>query len=249
MGRLRRHYVEPFGVRGLWLAAADRVGLGAVTVTPGEVGHAITLRMGTSDFANYRGVMWSGEYDFPYPGAPRTIVDAGAYVGFASIWFAQRYPDATIVAVEADAENYAALCRNTRALPQVTPVHAALWNEPAELSVVDRGGDRWSLRTSDDTAGPRRGVVPAVTVDGLLEAHGLDRVDILKVDIEGAETRVFADADRWIDRIGAIVMEQHDRFVPGCSEAVRAAATGFDVAIERGEHLFFARAPHAARES
>ena len=44
----------------------------------------------------------------------------------------------------------------------------------------------------------------AITVDRLMSDHGIEHIDILKVDIEGAEKEVFADTSAWIDRLVSI---------------------------------------------
>jgi FkbM family methyltransferase len=199
--------------------------------------------MGTSDLACYRQVIASKEYDFSYPGNIRTIIDAGAYVGFSAIFFAKKFPDAVILAIEPDPDNFTLLQRNTRAFPQITPIRGAIWGETKQLSVVDSGGREWGFQTVDSTPTRSRSIVAALTMETLLETYSIERVDILKVDIEGAERQVFAHADRWIDRVGSIVIELHDRFAPGCSEVVRSAVAGFDVSSERGDSTFFGRTP------
>jgi FkbM family methyltransferase len=238
---IQQDYIAPFGPKGLVLAVGTRFGLGNVTVTPKAIGSPITFRMGTSDLPCYRQVIVSNEYDFPYPGNIRTIIDAGAYVGFSAIFFARKYPDAVILAIEPDAENFTLLQRNTRAFPQITPIQAAVWGDTKQLSVVDTGGREWGFQTVDTTSTSSRSVVAALAMETLLETYGIERVDILKVDIEGAERQVFAHADGWIDRVGSIVIELHDRFAPGCSEVVRSAVASFDVCSERGDSTFFGR--------
>ena len=53
--------------------------------------------------------------------------------------------------------------------------------------------------------------VAAITRDRLMRDQGIDHIDILKVDIEGAEKEVFADTSAWIDRVGSIIVELHER--------------------------------------
>ena len=54
-----------------------------------------------------------GEYgSFDLPFTPKTIVDAGANIGMASIFYSHRYPAAKIIALEAEGSNFAALCKN-----------------------------------------------------------------------------------------------------------------------------------------
>jgi hypothetical protein len=78
-------------------------------------------------------------------------------------------------------------------------------------------------------------------MDTLLREHGVDRVDVLKVDIEGAEKEVFASCSSWIDRVGVLIVEFHDRLKDGCSDTVYAAAEQFPVRWNRGETTFFQR--------
>jgi hypothetical protein len=52
------------------------------------------------------------------------------------------------------------------------------------------------------------------------------RIDLFKIDIEGAEKEVF-ESCTWQGRVGTIVIELHDRFKPGCSAAVKNALQGW----------------------
>ena len=64
-------------------------------------------------------------------------------------------------------------------------------------------------------------------------------IDLLKVDIEGAEKEVFGTCD-WIGSVRCLVIELHDRFKPGCREAVSSATRGFSK-FESGETTLFLR--------
>jgi hypothetical protein len=67
----------------------------------------------------------------------------------------------------------------------------------------------------------------------------IESIDLLKVDIEGAEKEVFAACD-WMDSVRCLMIELHDRFKPGCSEAVNAVVQGFSTS-ERGETTLYVR--------
>ena len=56
--------------------------------------------------------------------------------------------------------------------------------------------------------------MPSVTIVDLLNRHALDKVDILKMDIEGAEGFVFESAEEWLDRVGWIMLEVHFDAMP-----------------------------------
>jgi hypothetical protein len=61
--------------------------------------------------------------------------------------------------------------------------------------------------------------VKSYSVDDLLKIAGSEQIDILKLDIEGAEKELFSDSTDWIEHVSNIVIELHDRFRPGCAEA------------------------------
>lgn len=189
------------------------------------------VRVGGSDPFALREVFRDEAYRLPddVPPLPPAafIVDAGANVGYAAVWLAARHPDASVVAVEPESSNHALLLANTRDMPRIHPVRAALWHERTAVRLEDPNLGAWAFRThaGDGPAGGRR--VPTVTLPGLMEAFGRERIDLLKLDVEGAERELLAnDPGPWLDRTDRIVMETHDRFHPGCSEALAQAVRG-----------------------
>jgi FkbM family methyltransferase len=77
---------------------------------------------------NFAQIFLNREYGFPIPFKPRRILDLGAYVGFAAIFLAQRFPDAEIVCVEPSAENFRLLMLNTSAYSNIRQINAAVWS-------------------------------------------------------------------------------------------------------------------------
>jgi len=80
-----------------------------------------------------------------------------------------------------------------------------------------------------------------VTIPGLMSQYGLTRIDLLKLDIEGAEKELFAAASDWIDKVDAIAIELHDRFKRGCSQAFYNATASFPYEVHKGELVFLFR--------
>jgi hypothetical protein len=78
--------------------------------------------------------------------------------------------------------------------------------------------------------------VPAFTVDSLLSQMGWADVDVLKVDIEGAEREVFESAS-WMYRVRACMVELHDHLQPGCLAAFERAVTSFQGRAVCGETI------------
>jgi FkbM family methyltransferase len=193
---------------------------GQLVRVPTPSGDHVWLRPGTSDLAVYDEVFRHKEYELPVPTADY-IINAGAHVGCASVWLSARYPDARILAIEPDPENFRLLQRQARTRPNITPIQAGLWSHSTKLAIANPTANTWSFQVTAASAEP--GTLAAVTIGQLLGAYGFPRVDILKIDVEGAELEVFQTAHEWIDRVGTIVIELHDRSRPGCTEALRRA--------------------------
>ncbi|MEJ2007391.1 MAG: FkbM family methyltransferase [Acidobacteriota bacterium] len=133
-------YYRCFGLRGVLAICASRLVRRPREITgrPPGIRHPVHIRVRTTDSSAYAEVLLDGEYAFDLPFSPKTIVDAGANIGMASIYFTHRYPDARVIAIEPEASNFALLARNVRPYPAIVPVYAALWNRDGQISV--RGG-------------------------------------------------------------------------------------------------------------
>lgn len=219
----------------LRLARASEPGIAEPFKVKGLSG-TVYLRPGTVDLAVFEKIFLNREYELPFPVQPTRIVDAGAHIGLASRFFASRYPQARIVAIEPMAENLAVLARNVADCPQIEVCPGALWGSAAQLA--GSGDASWSnvMRESPEAPATIRGW----TVPEILARTGWDRIDLLKLDVEGAEREIFsATSDAWLPRVRLIVIELHDRFQPGCSTAFyRRIAGRLEAQEVRGENVF-----------
>lgn len=228
---LAAHYVT-LGLRGVAAITLYRLCRHPATISASSkvIPNPVELRLGTTDLSLFNDILLREEYRFGLPDRAETIVDAGANIGFFSVYCAAKFPKATILAIEAEQSNFDMLRRNAAPYPNIRPIHAALWNHEGSVAVKDPtfgGLGKWGFRVEEGFG------VPAVTVPKLMKAFGLEKIDLLKCDIEGAEKEVFENCN-WMRHVGALIIETHDRFKPGCSTAVRNAAQGFSVQ-ERGE--------------
>ena len=184
------------------------------------------LRPGTSDLPTWVEIASLEDYAIVVrllrqcSGLPvRTIVDAGANIGLTSLYFAQAFPECRILAVEPDPDNFEILVRNVRTLKdRVECVRAAFWpvDEPLEMDPEPfRGGREWARtvrRLAESAEGGGAGRVPVVTPSRADARLGGGGVDLIKMDIEGAEAEFFADVERChslLARTGAIAIEVH----------------------------------------
>lgn len=240
-----RHYSRSFGWRGVEFALKTRSLKEPVEVEVfcPSAGRAVTLRLGTSDLATYEKIFADREYHFEPAKSPEVILDAGANIGLASLFFAARFPAARIIAIEPEDSNFALLVRNTAAFPRIVPIQAALWGVDAHVNVVDPGLDKWGFQArAVGEAGPA-GVchsVVGMTVDRIMREQGLDYIDILKMDIEGGEIEVFNGGGEWLGRVGLLIAELHERYRPGCDRSLEQVAGRFVKRWQVGESVYLA---------
>lgn len=184
--------------------------------------------------------------NFPIPNeSVLNIIDAGANVGYATLWFRLQYPNARIIAIEPDPTNFAQLKRNCGNLPNVELIQGALWGQDGELALQfehrAKSLGSWGTRTvpPGSVTGTER--IRALTLDTIMEHHGLVSIDYLKLDIEGAEKDVFeCQTNAWLAKTRLIVAEFHDAFRPGATAAATAALSTIPhEKYRQGENWFF----------
>ena len=158
-----------------------RVPLRSVSVAVPGSDYNLTLRTDTSDGDVFWQVFVRNEYDSPnLPAHAETILDLGANVGLASIFFARRYPACRIMCVEPEPGNYAAMQANTRALgDRVQTKHAAVWNKSGEINLHTETEDgmplgEWGVQVSD-RPGPDKRMMPCFDVSALMNMAGFER--------------------------------------------------------------------------
>ena len=175
----------------------------------------------------------------------RTIVDVGANVGAATLWFAQKAPESTIIAVEPSSEAARLLTRNVRVNRldgRVRVAAVALADRAKEVALRQVGSSVFGKTTErESTPGER---VAALSLGDLLEQHGLDEVDVLKLDCEGAEFDILHSSDdRLLRRHRFIVGEYHAEKRAELEGLLsRLEAARFSVSSSGGESLGLFRA-------
>ena len=146
------------------------------------------------------------QYGLAYRLKPRVVVDVGAHIGAFSIPMALNildlYGDGLVVAVEPATINYRALVNNIMingVKKIVKPIKAAVSvnQSPKEIEWIGV-----------------KELVASITMTQLLEyikSDGYNAIDLIKMDIEGAELDIITKDSKWLDHTKALVMELHPR--------------------------------------
>jgi FkbM family methyltransferase len=171
-------------------------------------------------------------------GVTPVIVDAGANVGCSSLFFAETYPDAEVIALEPDPATFEVLRSNAQARPNIRPYTLALWSDDGGVDLANGGDHSWSTRVTGGGAGR----TPSRTLDQVVQSVPGGRLLIAKIDIEGAEREACSVSMELLRQTPCIVIEPHDWMLPGsgCLQPLLSAvvAGNYDV-IVRGENVFF----------
>jgi FkbM family methyltransferase len=201
----------------------------------------ITIRQG--DIFTLGEIFFDREYDIVSAVPPNpVVVDCGANVGLSPIWFLASFPGASVHAIEPEPENFRLLTMNVGSRNDVIVTQAAVTQESGTvaLSVAEHGAMH---SVKDRGVGARTITVPAVNLGDYCRQKGLDRVDLLKLDIEGSELDVLESLGDVLSRVRIVVGELHESLVDDGRFYRFAEASGFrrvkrQAARETGVHLF-----------
>ena len=140
------------------------------------------------------------------------IVDAGANIGMAALWLACRYSDAELHCFEPESRSFALLQHNLRQLPRARCQFSALGAHTGTISLfVSATGSVHSTFGSGTAAQVER--VPCARLGDYLNENRIERVDLLKVDVEGSEMALLQGLGEHIERVNVIVGECHEGLV------------------------------------
>ncbi len=203
----------------------------------------VKLRMPSTDVWVYKQIFIDEEYKFTLIKQPKVIIDAGANIGLASIYFANLFPEAKIIALEPERKNFELLSINVKQFTNIIPIQGALWSHDTTINICDVGLGDWGFMTSEENMVNNKFEyqVQAFSVDSLMKKYDFKYIDILKIDIEGAEKEVFMDTTKWLNNIDSLIVELHDRMKSGCSRAFYNNTEGFKYEWVRGENVYLSK--------
>ena len=171
----------------------------------------ISLRAVGGDITILYEVFTERAYQIPDAALPpdtvRTVVDCGAHIGLSALYFAYRYPRARVIAVEPNPTNFRMLAANTAQEPRITPIQACI-SDRSGVSHIGLEGPGWGHRTG--SVGVE---VAALTLEDICKRFGIGTIDLLKMDVEGAERAVFANG---VGDTRVVAAELHDDYTIDC---------------------------------
>lgn len=144
----------------------------------------------------------------PHVSNVENVVDLGANIGLATLYYARQFPTARFVCVEPLPANVSLLRQNTAMLGgRVEIVQGAV---SASSEMLTFAPSPWSYSGKADASASLPLRVQAYTLAEIFQAANLEQVDLLKIDVEGAERALFANAPTWLEHVKLIIIELHD---------------------------------------
>ena len=187
----------------------------------------------------YKELFCSDDYFFKATSQAPVIIDCGANIGMATLYFKYLYPDAKIVAFEPNPQIYKLLKSNieTNHISNTELHNIALYNEEKELSFFT-GDESGNLRGSilEDRGRKNEIVVKAKKLSDYLRTTG--KVDLIKIDVEGAELNIIQDLfdSSMLQKADQYVIEYHHNIneeKPGLSAFLaKFESSGFNYSVK-----------------
>jgi FkbM family methyltransferase len=188
------------------------------------------LRETIADHATFKQCLVMQQYDFrKFPQSDRLmrdyraalsrgetplIIDCGGNVGFATRWFASIFPEARIVVVEPDDQNFRMLTMNTEHLgDRVVPLKGGIWNTAARLTITNPDAGSAAFRVKELDVSSSEGL-RAYTIKEICDMQEVSAPFIVKLDIEGAQSTLFKSSTDWVPNSHLIILELDDWLMP-----------------------------------
>lgn len=178
-----------------------------------NISNPFAVRLGATDIHVLEEIYLNGEYDPVIKMINRPIkfiVDLGSNTGISVRYWKDKYPKAIIVGVEPSPDNVKIFQKNLDLNYIVNDVNIVQGCIGAICRTVnlDYKGEEWGIKMQEVAEGS--GDVNVTTICELLNMFpSISNIDLMKVDIEGAEIELFSECRDWIHMVKNLVIEIH----------------------------------------
>jgi FkbM family methyltransferase len=198
----------------------------------------ISLRKNTSDLPTFKQVFLDNQYNYNYDSNTKIIIDAGANIGLFSVFMKNIIPQAKIICIEPDQENFNQLKTNLKYYENIFYENAGLWYKNVKLKIYDKhNAGKWGMVVEEDNL---NGTIDAISINSIIDKYNIDKIDILKIDIETSEKYLFSKNYSWLASVKLIIIELHDGWESGCSKtfftAINEVFNDYSMTV-RGENI------------
>ncbi len=147
---------------------------------------------------------FKAQNDTPY------IIDCGSYIGTSILFFKTQYPNSKILAFEPDNSNFELLNKNIKNwdLKNIEIQNAAIWIDNLGVNFIADGNMASKIDESNNTDHNENQKTKSVRLKDLLT----EKIEFLKIDIEGAEYEVLLDCESKLSFVENLFIEYHGNY-------------------------------------
>lgn len=169
----------------------------------------IFLRTYSGDIDIFYEIFWKKVYDISGSAPVDLIVDLGANIGLASLYFLLKYPRATVICVEPGSGNLGVLKKNLadEIRTQKVFVEEAAIAKADGTAFLSVPALQYNTRITGNNEEDME--VRCISMNSLLKKYAVGQIDILKIDIEGAEEDLFLHDTQWLQNVRQVIIETH----------------------------------------
>lgn len=227
----------------LFLAQWFNNGVDVVKFKPKICKHYLYVRKNTNDLQIFWQIFSRKDCDILVDESPLFIVDAGANVGYTSVFFSEKYKNAQIIAIEPELNNCNMFLKNSSRYKNIRLLPCALWNKSCDVYIKnpEAGSDSFFVEEINGRkhSHDKQQHIRAVTIREIMNTCKVYAIDILKIDIEGGEYDVFADGDEWLKYVKNIFIELHHKEGKEKTDIIKKlTSNGFKFSLSGEYHVF-----------
>jgi len=202
--------------------------------------HPIFLRNNTSDITVFYQIFFEKSYAVDYRIAPKIIIDCGANIGLASIFYKIRFPNSVIYAIEPETSNFNLMLRNTEGSKNIICIKGGIWNKQTNLLIDNDISGNWGFKVNEVNYS-NNNTVSGISIPYLMEQYRFDEIDVLKIDIEGSEKEMFeSNFKSWLPKTKVLLIELHDGHRKGATKSFFQAINNYNYSmVRKNENLIF----------
>lgn len=192
-------------------------------------GMPINLRKSLNDLYVFKEIFLEDEYLTvvkQVKRSPKVIIDLGAHIGLTSLYFHHHFPEAQFICVEPVEESYQVLNKNMSIVKDYRALNSVIADKEGTCNIYCYSW--WSSCTiSEDINNKRIGSISrpegkrklekrqvnTISLPAIIEKYHIGKIDLLKIDIEGAEKQLFEGDVSWLQNVELIAIELHEKYI------------------------------------
>lgn len=182
--------------------------------------YPIHLRNIPDDYSVFTQIFVDEEYDVELHHEVKNIIDCGANIGLATLYFIKKYPNCNIICIEPDVSNFEMLQKNTQNYKNVNCLNNAVWHVNKKLTLTNPELGKSGLRVGE-LSRESQSSIEGITISKIMKDSGMKTVEILKLDVEGSEKNILLYSDiNYKELVKNIFVEIHENMYQGLREEI-----------------------------